>query len=395
MMNRSKHLFTCVVIASTLMTATPVFADESDILNQILTVVTNISNYLGINIDSQNQDQIPKTPATPNLSQTETITGYFDKNYNNNYVLVYPNTYNPAVDQPPTFSPQPDINQQSVYNTLTNQNPGLIESYMGELGITQSAPTSSSSSSTNYAGGTTSSSQTAPNDNDKALNFDSLLGPSGYTPSSSASSSTTGGTTSSSTSDPETLALNFVRFVSGLSNPISVVNSTTLSQATTADRYDYLVMLRNFTAAQSVGTSNLFQMLARRHVYSGLGTSVGMKQPDSVDSNGNVTQGATVPDASQAQVDSYIAQRRTTSVAWYQSMEKATPITVQRETLYVLAEIQNSLNELKQINERILATLSTMELLQVQTQKQAVKDRITKLQQATTATPTAPGTEGQ
>ncbi len=382
-MKRSKHVLTCGVLLSTLLTAAPVFADESDILNQILTVVTNISNYLGINITPDNQNQIPPTPATPNITQTETIMGAYQKNYNNAYVLSLPSTYNPAVDQPPSFNPPQSLNQQSIYNALTTTNAALIHAYMGELGITQSAPTSTNT----YA--TSPSQQEAANENDKALNFDSLFGPSGY------NTTNTSGTTSNSNTDPETLALNFIRFVSGLANPVSVASLNDLNAmgVSTAQRYDYLVALRSYIAAQSVGTSNLFQMLSRRHIYPGLGSSVGMKQADTVDSSGNVTQGAAVADASQSQVDDYVAQRRTTTIAWYQNMEKATPITVQRETLYVLAEIQASLNEMKKLDERILATLSAMQLMQLQTAKKDLNEKLLKLQQAKANAPTAPGKE--
>lgn len=378
-MKRSKHVFACAVLFSTLVTAAPVFADDSDILNQILTVVTNISNYLGINVTSQ--DQIPSTPATPNVSQTETITAAYQKNYNSNYVLLLPENFNPAVDQPPSFNPAQSLNQQSIYNSLTITNPALIQAYMGELGITQYAPTSSGGT---YSTTTSQQQQQSPNVNDQALNFDSLIGPSGY-----ASSSTSG-----STSDPETLALNFIRFVSGLATPVPVASANDLNAngVSAAQRYDYLVALRTFVAAQSVGTSNLYQIFSRRHVYPGLGSSVGMKQPDTVDANGNVTQGAAVTDASEAQVDDYIAQRRTTSASWYQNMEKATPITVQRETLYVLAEIQTSLNELKKLDEKILATLSTMQLMQLQASKKDLSEKLTKLQQSKASTSSGGGT---
>ncbi len=54
---------------------------------------------------------------------------------------------------------------------------------------------------------------------------------------------------------------------------------------------------------------------------------------------------------------------------WYSNVQAASSATVQRRTLIVLAEIENEMHQNQLINQRMLATLSTMELQNTQTAK--------------------------
>jgi hypothetical protein len=67
-----------------------------------------------------------------------------------------------------------------------------------------------------------------------------------------------------------------------------------------------------------------------------------------------------IRDASPLQVKEYLATRRSTNPQWYDDMSKASPATVSRETLFVLAEIRQELFNIQQQNERMLATMSAM-----------------------------------
>ena len=129
--------------------------------------------------------------------------------------------------------------------------------------------------------------------------------------------------------------------------------------------------LRSLVAAQSVGASNLYQMMANRIIQPGLGTTVGL-----VDS-----QGQPIADASNVQVQNYLATRRSQDKNWYAAMSAASPTTVARETLFVLAEIREQLFTLQKQNERMLATMSVMEMQNTQLSKL----NLMQLEQAVTA----------
>lgn len=110
---------------------------------------------------------------------------------------------------------------------------------------------------------------------------------------------------------------------------------------------EYTVILRAMLATRSVAADNLLTIYTRRLPIEGLGEKMGMPGKK---------------DASAAEVENYLATRRTGSPDWYKSITKASSNTIARETLFVLTEIQQQLYGLRQDNERILATLSTMQL---------------------------------
>lgn len=281
----------------------------------------------------------PTDDPTPFISQTIKLQPAITQLIKNATVLLLNNVFNQSFDQPPETNPALTLNGQMIYNMLTDTNPASVLTYMADLGISISAPAEQQ----NYPGGTTPSS--APNLNNDNLNFDVLIAPLAFV-------SDNKGTTPS----PEVESLNFIRFLSSQANPLQVADPKTLQGADPNKRTAYLVTLRNYVASQSVATSNLYQMLAKRHVIPNLGAQAGMTD----------AQGNPVTDASQLQVENYIATRRVNNPAWYHAMEKASPTAVARETLYVLAEIESSLNDLKRTNERMLATLSAMELISLQ-----------------------------
>jgi hypothetical protein len=116
---------------------------------------------------------------------------------------------------------------------------------------------------------------------------------------------------------------------------------------------EYTVLIRSLLATRSVGADNLLTIYTRRLPIEGLGEKVGMPGKK---------------DASAAEVENYLATRRADSPEWYKSIAKASGATIARETLFVLVEIQRQLYDLKQDNERIVATLSVMQLSELANQ---------------------------
>lgn len=161
-------------------------------------------------------------------------------------------------------------------------------------------------------------------------------------------------------------AYNFILATSGLYQPISAnINFNGLNEKqildlqSSANFQRYQAALRAYIATQSVGMSNLYQLYAERIPQAGLGTAAGLTD----------NSGRPIANASALQVEQYLATRRSQNKNWYQQMAAASPTTVSRETLFVLAEIREQLFQLQLQNERLLATMSTMQLQNTQASK--------------------------
>lgn len=218
------------------------------------------------------------------------------------------------------------------------------------------------------------------NSGDKAINIETLLTPlayNGFTIDMQALNKTPPDLTSL-TKNP---SYNFIQLVGGLYQPVSTISWSGL----TADQIQaiqnstsyqkYQAAIRAYIAAQSVGASNLYQMMVQRIPQAGLGKAAGM-----TDGAGNP-----IPDASVLQVDNYLATRRSQNQQWYKQMATASPTTISRETLFLLAEVREQLYQMQLQNQRLLATMSVMQLQNVQNSRlnlmqleQAVDNQIKK-----------------
>jgi hypothetical protein len=161
-------------------------------------------------------------------------------------------------------------------------------------------------------------------------------------------------------------AINYVVFATGLGEAPTSIDYSSLNDEqkkkldSTEIGRQYKISLRSLVAARDLMANNLFSMLAKRVQQPGLGEKAGMSHKD----------------ASLLEVEEFVATRRAKSEKWHEDMQKAAPVVLQRETLYVLAEIQQQLMTLQQQNERILATLSVTaaQNLRVAKLMQAQKD---------------------
>jgi len=152
-------------------------------------------------------------------------------------------------------------------------------------------------------------------------------------------------------------ALNFIQFAAGLAQTPEALDfdakvKDTLGSKTPEKALDYIIALRSYAAAQSVGVTNLLALYEERQAKDGLGEGLGKK-----DSAGR-------PDnkASQLEVDEYSAKRRVMDKHWHTSMEKASPATVQREILYVLSEMRLEMFKTRMELERLTSATSVMQL---------------------------------
>jgi len=187
-------------------------------------------------------------------------------------------------------------------------------------------------------------------------------------------------------------AKNFISAIGNLNNPFPVVDLvslaanqnppvdvTALTQANPTVT-KYLNELRAYAAMQSIGLSNLYQLYAER-------------VPSNVDAQQNPQLASALaaigmPNASQLQLENYMATRRLTDPNWIASLSKDSPAALLRQIAILMAEnLAESYNN-RLATERLTATMSALVLQQgMQTRPLLEQDAaaVTKPQ------PTTPG----
>ena len=172
----------------------------------------------------------------------------------------------------------------------------------------------------------------------------------------------------------------YIQYAADLGNPISTYslnqlvtdNTVTPDQATTisnsAEYQDFAQSRRHIVAAQSAGLSNLYYLAQ-------------LRMP-----NSNNVSALSLSDA--------VAYSRTNpptngSTNWYMQMQTALPAMVARETLFVLAEMQRDMHDMRKENQRLIAVLSMMQLSTLSASKQILNVKLTQVQNKVAAV-TAP-----
>ncbi len=178
------------------------------------------------------------------------------------------------------------------------------------------------------------------------MNLDSLLAPDSYF-----------------TNDEQANAQAFIKYVSYATTPFF-----NLSPLYFANNYlpvqQYRAYYGTYAALQSIGLSNFNELFYQRQPQKGLGTLAGLDSSH--------------PDASVQQVEHHMIVERGLNPQWYAEMETAPPATIERESLYSLAAIQVELYNNNQLLQRLLTTVSAIQLTQTQTE---VRHNLSSLQQ--------------
>jgi hypothetical protein len=203
----------------------------------------------------------------------------------------------------------------------------------------------------------------------KNLNFQSLITPTAYT-----------------TPDQQNMALNFIHFISGYATPISNLNLSSYpeSQLSMKQKIDiqnspayqaYAVQRRQLIAQQSAILTNLYWIYSKRIPIQSLNPSdvaAGTMPPPNTTTN--ITPNApTQTHPSARQIEEFTATWRTLnqtlSPKWYTQMSVASATNVEREKLFILAEIEALLYRMHQDNERIIALMAINQVASLQTAK--------------------------
>jgi len=291
---------------------------DANLLYQVNQDIANTENTnINLSAASINAQKITRQTTMNALEGSLAELPYSVLSPNNKYLTVLKNRLKAigGVDEETRIQ---NLAKQEGTDNLLPDSAGLYTPNLGEGGST-SKPTS-------YDGD---------------LDFGSLVAPQAYN------------------SNEKKKKKNFIQYVTQQYKPISSVdlsalkgNKKEIQQLVNNPTYQqYKVMLRSNLATSSIALSNLNHLLSERIVQKGLGndTSIGKS------------------DVSPLQLENYVANHRIASKQWYQNMNSASPAVVQRETLFVLAEIESQLQRMHLDNERLLSVMSVMEL---QTTKQ-------------------------
>lgn len=171
----------------------------------------------------------------------------------------------------------------------------------------------------------------------------------------------------------------------------------------------YQLSIRSMLASQSVAMNNFYHIANERTpIYSqnenrnlaDISKALGVtpQQVRITDPNNPNLKITVWAYASPLQIENYMANHRINSSQWYQQMSAASPATVQRETLYVLAEIQSQLHQAHLDQERLLATMTAMQVQSGATNQMMLGTQANDMNEAIKAVgnpggPKAPGVE--
>ncbi len=191
---------------------------------------------------------------------------------------------------------------------------------------------------------------------------------------------------------PAQAAQNFITLASGIGDPFQVLdfstiklpqNATLTSIQSLPDVAKYLVMLRTYTAQQTVGLGNLYQLYAERLPQKGLGQQAAMPNATADTSE------------SPLQVEQFMATRQISDPSWFTHMQNASPAAVSRATLFTLAEIPAMLYQIHLDLERLTATMSVLELQQTSSNRIFMEQARGAAESAISAAANPPATPAQ
>ncbi|WP_423063596.1 phosphoesterase [Candidiatus Paracoxiella cheracis] len=191
---------------------------------------------------------------------------------------------------------------------------------------------------------------------DNYFNFDSLITPAAYS-NNQKKAAEAYIDYASQQYQSLTDGINFAKLKSELINLSPTKRAQKLQTIVNDPVYQkYQLTIRSLLASKSVALSNFNYLMAERTPVKGLAQKAGMPN------NPNLPKGY----ASPLEVENYIANERLNNPEWAKAMETASPATVNREELMILAEIESQLQRNHLDHERLLATLSIMALQSAQ-----------------------------
>lgn len=208
---------------------------------------------------------------------------------------------------------------------------------------------------------------------DNYFNFDSLIGPDAYSQSqlTAAQAYLQYLTQSYNSITPGIDFSGLKTKLISISDPITRAKWLRTQVLNNPTYQAYQLGVRSNMAARSVVLSNFNDLLSQRMPIKGLGTAAGIPQDP------NLPNGY----ASSLEAQNYAALQLINNPGWYQSMKTASPATVDREQLLLLATLVRQQAQNEEYNQRLLATMSLLTLEMNQTQQLMMQTQAQKVNQ--------------
>lgn len=312
----------------------------SNPLNSLTAAINNLVAGYGV-------DQLQNTPTALFAQSSDAVYNLLVGDVVN--AILTPNSSGPVANNPnykggsTASTTSPTLTGQAVYNLLMVTNPNEVISSSAK--IPAPLPISVPNPSLNIVAG---NNQQQTSLNTQAFDMATLVRPLQYDENNSKE-----------TTERDN-ATNFILFSSGMVTPPQILDLTRFNQTqlsgilNNALVQQYLVSLRSLVSQKSVGLDNLYHIYAER---------IPVSTQKLVQSVPEISGTKLYPAASPLSVDQYMATRRFSDPNWQTMIQKkATPAELMRQELYLLREIRYELYESRLQNERVLATLSVMEL---------------------------------
>lgn len=283
-----------------------------------------------------------------------------------------------------------ELTQQQVSNQLSTipeqaipasqlSDQSLIAKVAAQKNLVQQLTVNTPASDTLYAGG---------NDNllagifgapkpttlyDNYFNFDSLIGPNAYNQDqlTAAQAYLQYLTQSYNSITPGIDYSGLKNKLISISNPITRAKWLRTQVLNNPDYQNYQLSVRSNMAARSLALSNFNELLGQRMPIKGLGTAAGIPQDP------NLPSGY----ASLMEAQNYAALQLINNPGWYRSMKTASPATVDREQLLLLATLVRQQAQNADYNQRLLATMSLLTLEMNQTQQLLMQTKAQQINQ--------------
>jgi intracellular multiplication protein IcmX len=297
-------------------------------------------------------------PATQSSTQPAVCTGSIspdpttiNSQANSTFLNYTKNGINQAVDQP---TAQNDPISQALLNVLGTPDGSLSGNCTDSNGVATSTFLTQNQIVANVIGSVPGMCTMVTSSYNQLLlpqlNAESLLAPlyldatSNNSTSSSQQTNTAAATSRLTAANQAQQAMNFIRYVSGSVLPTILPNASTYSTYASSPSKlaavnSYLVSLRIYAAQSSVGFSNLYYILSKRLPINGSTTTQALNEYNMA------------------------TWRLADSNQWVSKVNTASSLTVQKEIVMLLAEINYQLYLDRQIQERMLLT-SSVSLLQ-------------------------------
>ena len=324
-----KRIMQLTCLVATFVISTASYADGT--LADVVTAITNFQNYI--------------------LKLATTLDVYAANNATTNNALLT------AVNQADTSTTNSSaiLNQNTIAKALTST-PTSATNMTNLLSVMTAADSANPNQNTFLGASTSTAFAQQQTQGNQTLTANILLNPLTYN------------------ATQQKQAQKYIQFAANLATPVKQLDTSKLTPAqmlklqTKPSYKTYEVAVRSILAARSVALANLYKAYAER-------------TPLTIDANGTSTSQSNNPPISVLSQREMLATQRITSPDWYKNMATQPVTVIDRESLYIQAEMRYEMYQMHKDMERLLVTMSMLQIQGLQANEQGLGILLNKVQQ--------------